>query len=120
CGGACGAGGRRRAAGETPRRRALCAGGHSRGVGFSDGGAAGAGALPGPAARRYPLLSARLERFPTRATREPNEPWISGSHWLRLPPQGSARELTLSFILRVVQQEPAPLRIDNLPIPGRP
>ena len=107
-------------AGEKPPVRALVVSWHSRTAALFDLALDVEGSVLGVDGKTYPLLSARLERFPSRASPMPDPPWISAGYWFRSPPKGAPRELLLSFTLRAVDKKSAPVRIENLPVPGQP
>src|SRR5439155_26587285 len=57
--------------------------------------------LTGVDGKPYPLLSARLERFPARGAEVAGgEARVNARYWFRVPPKGVVRGLTFSFALR--------------------
>ena len=78
------------------------------------------GSALGTDGKRYGLLSARLERFPSRTAKSSDPPWVSAVCWFRSPLKLPPRELTFTFTLRANDRDREPIRIDNLPVPGRP
>jgi hypothetical protein len=70
--------------------------------------------------KHYPLLSALLRRVPSRTVEDfPGAPTVTARYWFRPPPKALLTGLTLTFTLRAGEKEHEPVRIDNLPIPGR-
>jgi hypothetical protein len=78
------------------------------------------GSLTGADGKKYPLLSAALERFPSRSAKDVSgAPTLSATYWFRSPPKGVVSGLALSFTLRANEKEHEPVEIRNLPVPGR-
>jgi hypothetical protein len=78
------------------------------------------GFATGPDGRRLPLLSAMLERHPSRAAPDrAQRPHLEGRYWFQLPLKGAPGALTLQFTLRGDEKQHVPVRIEGLPVPGR-
>ena len=70
--------------------------------------------------KRAPMLSAHLQRVPSRVVEKPRAtPRITGQFHFAVPPVGRPTGVVLRFTRRAAKASRRTIQIDNLPVPGR-
>jgi hypothetical protein len=107
-------------AGEKPPQRALQVDWESGTLDLFDRALEVDAFVEGSDRRRYPLLSASLDRFPARGASDAAvSPRVQARYWFPLPAKGTVQGMTFRFTLRAPDKEHDAVDLGEVPVPGR-